>query len=166
MAQDMLFEWAEKDPQPTVAKLCACLEAADLSKLAQGVMDKVNKEKMPTKKKKKGGRGRKVDAPVKVPIAEETIPYRVMVYLKDNLGESWKDLAVCLKIPSPRIKGIEADAWQVEKMAYDMLHEWRQREKESATVDKLIEALERAQCKKLVKGVQARCQSYHFRING
>ena len=36
-----------------------------------------------------------------------------MVYLKDNLGESWKDLAVCLKIPSPRIKGIEADAWQV-----------------------------------------------------
>ncbi|XP_063675709.1 uncharacterized protein LOC134812281 isoform X14 [Bolinopsis microptera] len=166
MAQDMLFEWAEKDPQPTVAKLCACLEAADLSKLAGGVMDKVNKENMPTKKKRKGGRGRKVDAPVKVPIAEETIPYRVMVYLKDNLGESWKDLAVCLKIPSPRIKGIEADAWQVEKMAYDMLHEWRQREKESATVDKLIEALERAQCKKLVKGVQARCQSYHFRING
>ena len=45
MAQDMLFEWAEKDPQPTVAKLCACLEAADLSKLAQGVMDKVNKGK-------------------------------------------------------------------------------------------------------------------------
>ena len=35
------------------------------------------------------------------------------MYLKDNLGESWKDLAVCLKIPSPRIKGIEADAWQV-----------------------------------------------------
>lgn len=54
---------------------------------------------------------------------------------------------------------------QVEKMAYDMLHEWRQREKENATVDRLIEALERAQCKKLVKGVQARCQSYHFRIN-
>ena len=49
-------------------------------------------------------------------------------------------------------------------MAYDMLHEWRQREKEYATVDRLIEALERAQCKKLVKGVQARCQSYHFRI--
>ena len=46
-------------------------------------------------------------------IATETIPYRVMVYLKDNLGESWKDLAVCLKTPSPRIKGIEADAWQV-----------------------------------------------------
>nr|BDF92383.1 comb plate cilium protein CTENO189 [Bolinopsis mikado] len=165
MSQDMLFEWAEKDPQPTVAKLCAALEAADLSRLAQGVMDKVNKEKIPPKRKRKGGRSRKVDAPVKVPISEETIPYRVMVYLKDNLGESWKDLAVCLKIPSPRIKGIEADAWQVEKMAYDMLHEWRQREKENATVDRLIEALERAQCKKLVKGVQARCQSYHFRIN-
>ena len=43
MSQDMLFEWAEKDPQPTVAKLCAALEAADLSRLAQGVMDKVNK---------------------------------------------------------------------------------------------------------------------------
>ena len=28
---------------------------------------------MPTKKKKKGGRGRKVDAPVKVPIAEGKI---------------------------------------------------------------------------------------------
>jgi len=164
MSQDMLFEWAEKDPQPTVAKLCAALEAADLSRLAQGVHDKVNKEKIPPKRKRKG-RGRKTDAPVKVPIAEETIPYRVMVYLKDNLGESWKDLAVCLKIPSPRIKGIEADAWQVEKMAYDMLHEWRQREKENATVDRLIEALERAQCKKLVKGVQARCQSYHFRVN-
>ena len=54
---------------------------------------------------------------------------------------------------------------QVEKMAYDMLHEWRQREKENATVDRLIEALERAQCKKLVKGVQARCQSYHFRVS-
>ena len=51
-------------------------------------------------------------------------------------------------------------------MAYDMLHEWRQREKENATVDRLIDGLERAQCKKLVKGVQARCQSYHFRING
>jgi len=49
-------------------------------------------------------------------------------------------------------------------MAYDMLHEWRQREKEGATVDRLIDALERAQCKKLVKGVQARSQSYHFRI--
>ena len=36
-----------------------------------------------------------------------------MVYLKDNLGESWKDLAVCLKIPSPKIKAIEAEAWQV-----------------------------------------------------
>ena len=53
---------------------------------------------------------------------------------------------------------------QVEKMAYDMLHDWRQREKEHATVDRLIEALEKAQCKKLVKGVQARSQSYHFRV--
>jgi len=168
MAQDMLFEWAEKDPQPTVAKLCAALEAADLSKLSQGVMEKVQKEKSsPTKRrkaKKAGAKGRKVDDAIKVPISEETIPYRVMVYLKDNLGESWKDLAVCLKIPSPKIKAIEAEAWQVEKMAYDMLHEWRQRDKEAATVDRLIEALEKAQCKKLVKGVAARSQSYHFRI--
>lgn len=165
LSQDMLFEWAEKDPQPTVAKLCAALEAADLSRLAQGVMDKVSKEKMPQRKPKKTRTSRKVEPGIKVPVSEETIPYRVMVYLKDNLGESWKDLAVCLKMPSPRIKTIEADAWQVEKMAYDMLHEWRQREKENATVDKLIEALERAQCKKLVKGVQARCQSYHFRVS-
>ena len=43
MAQDMLFEWAEKDPQPTVAKLCTALEAADLSKLSQGVYERVNK---------------------------------------------------------------------------------------------------------------------------
>ena len=43
MSQDMLFEWAEKDANPSVAKLCAALEAADLSKLSQGVMDKVNK---------------------------------------------------------------------------------------------------------------------------
>jgi len=167
MAQDMLFEWAEKDPQPTVAKLCAALEAADLSKLSQGVMEKVQKEKSsPTKRRKakKAAKGRKVDDAIKVPISEETIPYRVMVYLKDNLGESWKDLAVCLKIPSPKIKAIEAEAWQVEKMAYDMLHEWRQRDKEAATVDRLIEALEKAQCKKLVKGVAARSQSYHFRI--
>ena len=70
-------------------------------------------EKQPRRKKgaKKGRK--KVDDPVKVPISEETIPYRVMVYLKDNLGESWKDVAVCLKVPSPRIKSIEADAWQV-----------------------------------------------------
>ena len=113
LSQDMLFEWAEKDPQPTVAKLCAALEAADLSRLAQGVMDKVSKEKMPQRKPKKTRTSRKVDPGIKVPVSEETIPYRVMVYLKDNLGESWKDLAVCLKMPSPRIKTIEADAWQV-----------------------------------------------------
>jgi hypothetical protein len=56
----------------------------------------------------------------------ETIPYRVMVYLKDNLGESWKDLAVCLKIPSPRIKGIEADAWQVTLYGYVTSWKWQQ----------------------------------------
>ena len=78
MAQDMLFEWAEKDPQPTVAKLCACLEAADLSRLAQGVHDKVNKEKQigsrrGPKKGVKKSRTRKVDDAIKVPVSEGII---------------------------------------------------------------------------------------------
>ena len=66
-----------------------------------------------------------------------------MLEICGDIGTSWHDLGIMLKLPPAILVNIDADRRLCREKAREMLYEWMKREGSSATVGSLADSLER-----------------------
>ena len=67
-----------------------------------------------------------------------------------EVGPSWRDMGIILKIDSALMGIIEANHSDCRELARKVLHKWKQREGSRATVGILIDALEKIERRDVV----------------